>query len=65
MFADIFITNMSNTQGDSGGPLWQEVNGVKYLIGNTSWGSGTCDADVYPTIYSKNSAVIPWIQAQL
>merc|ERR1712183_260803 len=24
--------------GDSGGPLWQEVNGVKYLIGNTSWG---------------------------
>merc|ERR1712002_821251 len=51
--------------GDSGGPLWQEVNGVKYLIGNTSWGSGTCDADVYPTIYSKNSAVIPWIQAQL
>merc|ERR1712002_769760 len=24
--------------GDSGGPLWQEVAGVKYLIGNTSWG---------------------------
>merc|ERR1712183_1235281 len=51
--------------GDSGGPLWQEVNGVNYLIGNTSWGSSTCDADVYPTIYSKNSAVIPWIQAQM
>merc|ERR1711922_46477 len=59
------IGGTGSCNGDSGGPLWQEVNGVKYLIGNTSWGSGTCDADVYPTIYSKNSAVIPWIQAQL
>merc|ERR1712002_1403457 len=51
--------------GDSGSPLWQNVGGVNYLIGNTSWGSSTCNADVYPTIYSKSSAVISWIQSQM
>merc|ERR1712002_700927 len=51
--------------GDSGGPLWQVVNGVTYLIGNTSWGAATCNADIYPTAYSKNSAVIDWIHASM
>merc|ERR1712002_527375 len=51
--------------GDSGGPLWLVVNGVTYLIGNTSWGAATCNADIYPTAYSKNSAVIDWIHASM
>merc|ERR1712002_98702 len=51
--------------GDSGGPLFQEVNGVYYLIGNTSWGASSCDASEYPTIYSKNAAVADWIQQQM
>jgi len=35
------------------------------LIGNTSWGAANCDANTYPTAYSKNSAVIDWIQASM
>jgi secreted trypsin-like serine protease len=51
--------------GDSGGPLFQEVSGTWYLIGNTSWGASTCDANEYPTVYAKNSAVYQWIMDQM
>jgi len=51
--------------GDSGGPLWQKQNGVNYLIGNTSWGAATCNADKFPTAYAKNSDQIEWIHANM
>jgi len=51
--------------GDSGGPLFQERSGTWYLIGNTSWGASSCDANAYPTVYAKNSAVHDWIHEQM
>jgi len=58
-------TGTGSCNGDSGGPLFQVVDGVRYLIGNTSWGASTCNPNIFPTVYSKNSVVIPWILSQL
>ena len=48
-------------QGDSGGPLAVQEGRTWYLVGNTSWGSSTCNVR-YPSAWSKNSAVYSWIQ---
>merc|ERR1712136_592941 len=56
----------SGCQGDSGGPLaYQDpADGVWYLIGNTSWGSSSCQTSM-PAIWSKNVIVYDWIQSFL
>merc|ERR1712121_336516 len=54
-------TDNSGCNGDSGGPLAVNDNGTWYLVGNTSWGSSTCNVR-YPSAWSKNVAVYSWIQ---
>jgi hypothetical protein len=49
-------------QGDSGGPLFDETTGVQ--VGVVSWGYGCAEAD-FPGVYSKVSAVEPWIKEQI
>ncbi len=51
-------------QGDSGGPLVIQKSGRTWLIGIVSWGMG-CARPKYYGVYSKVSAVIPWIENQI
>jgi len=47
-------------QGDSGGPLWDRDMATQ--VGVVSWGSGCAQAG-FPGVYSRISAVFPWIRA--
>jgi len=54
----------SGCMGDSGGPLAVKEGRTWYLVGNTSWGSSSCDVSM-PSIWSKNVAAYDWIQGQI
>lgn len=49
-------------QGDSGGPAIGYVNGVRYLVGITSWGVG-CTNKKYPGVYVNVTKYAGWISA--
>lgn len=48
-------------RGDSGGPLSIIKNGVRLLIGITSWGY-ECGRPYFPGVYASVSAIRPWIK---
>ena len=51
-------------QGDSGGPAIGYVNGVRYLVGITSWGVG-CTNKKYPGVYVNVTKYAGWISASV
>jgi secreted trypsin-like serine protease len=49
-------------QGDSGGPLVQELpDGSRELIGIVSWGVIPCGQSNAPSVYTRVSAYVDWI----
>lgn len=48
-------------QGDSGGGLLRLKNGRWYASGVVSYAIG-CGQQAYPTVFTKTSAYIKWIQ---
>lgn len=51
-------------QGDSGGPMFGSVNGVRRVVGATSYGNG-CARAGYPGVYARvgDSALREWIRS--
>ncbi|KAM6176957.1 chymotrypsinogen B-like [Erethizon dorsatum] len=52
---------VSPCMGDSGGPLVCQKDGVWYLVGIVSWGSGTCSTSI-PAVYTRVTALLSWVQ---
>ncbi|XP_060563996.1 coagulation factor XI-like, partial [Ruditapes philippinarum] len=50
--------------GDSGGSLICEINGIRTVIGITSWGLG-CGRKDSPGVYTKVSKYLRWIDHQI
>ncbi|XP_052223884.1 neurotrypsin-like [Dreissena polymorpha] len=50
--------------GDSGGPLVCSVEGLYYVMGVISWGTG-CALPGYPTVYAKVAAFQSWIETTI
>uniref|UniRef100_A0A2P2HX16 Trypsin-1-like n=1 Tax=Hirondellea gigas TaxID=1518452 RepID=A0A2P2HX16_9CRUS len=57
-------TDKDSCQGDSGGPMWASSPNSQYMveIGIVSWGRG-CGWTGYPGVYSRVTALLPWIQS--
>ncbi|KAL7286311.1 hypothetical protein TKK_0019271 [Trichogramma kaykai] len=53
---------ISACQGDSGGPLVKEKNGKAQLVGVVSWGVIPCGFVGAPSVYTKVSSYIDWIE---
>ncbi|XP_005180378.1 lectizyme-like [Musca domestica] len=62
--SDSLQQSISACNGDSGGPLVKEFadKGDAELIGIVSWGYIPCGLAQMPSIYTRVSAYIPWIQ---
>ena len=52
--------NVDTCYGDSGGPLLYVYDGVTYLVGLTSWGTG-CALKGYPGVYTNVNYYREWI----
>ncbi|ESO81912.1 hypothetical protein LOTGIDRAFT_135638 [Lottia gigantea] len=48
--------------GDSGSPLSCNINGIWYVVGVVSWGDDNCVGR--PSVFTRISQFIPWIQQQ-
>ena len=53
-----------NLKGDSGGPLIEKRGGTYFLIGIVSYGV-PCGVKDYPTIYTKVSRYMTWINSKV
>lgn len=51
--------------GDSGGPLTQKDGDKAIVLGATSWGYFPCGDEPAPSVYTRVSAYIPWIQDKM
>jgi Trypsin len=55
--------NRDSCNGDSGGPLVVfDKNKCPYQVGLTSWGSGSCQQQGHPAVYTRISHFAPWIR---
>lgn len=54
-------SGVSSCMGDSGGPLVCYKDGVWTLAGIVSWGNKYCSTSA-PAVYSRVTALIPWVQ---
>jgi trypsin len=51
-------------QGDSGGPLLLDSNSEQVIAGIVSFGHPKrCAAKGYPTVYTRISAIVPWVES--
>ncbi|KAK3925402.1 Trypsin-1 [Frankliniella fusca] len=51
--------------GDSGGPLIQMEGDVAVVIGATSWGFFPCQEKPAPSVYTRVSAYVDWINGKM
>lgn len=59
----LYEPNSGVSRGDSGGPLSMTNNGIRYLIGSSSWGE--FPKDEKPTIYTKLFNYRNWISGHV
>ena len=55
-------TGQATCSGDSGGPLVAQLDGRFSLVGVTSFGYVPCGITGYPSVYSRVSTVLGWIE---
>ncbi|KAK3916220.1 Elastase-1 [Frankliniella fusca] len=61
---DLTKTGLSSCSGDSGGPLVQKsgwFGGKTTVIGVVSWGLANCGSVPFPSVFTRVSAYISWI----
>merc|ERR1711976_20671 len=55
--------NSGSCNGDSGGPLVCRKSGQWVLAGATSWGIRGCNVPGFPSVYTRVSSFLSWINA--
>ena len=48
-------------QGDSGGPMSCSYDGKYYITGVVSWGSEDCQQKGYPSVFTRVTSYLNWI----
>ena len=63
----LILLGMDSCQGDSGGPLVtrQSVDSSWYQLGIVSYGNRLCGTNGQPTVFTKLSSFLPWIESNL
>ena len=61
------LLGKDSCQGDSGGPLVtrQSVDSSWYQVGIVSYGNRLCGTNEQPTVFTKLSSFLPWIESHL
>jgi hypothetical protein len=59
-----FVNPVDICAGDEGGPLMVDVDGQWKLVGLAAW-TDECADYYYPGVYTRITAVLPWLQKQI